>query len=200
MKYFFTLLALLFVVSVTGQQNKYISAAVVSTQTDYPFGKFAALIGRPLHPGIEFGYGKNINAKTNKEWFLELRLGYFFHRFVQHGIPVTVNFGYRHRVGNHFTFQASLGGGYMQSIPATGKFKLDDNGEYQRNKGAGRMQAVASFSLGAGYTIKPKAQIPYTVFSRYEQRLQFPFIKSYVPLLPYNSFHLGVQRPLHKKG
>jgi hypothetical protein len=111
MKNCFTVLVLFTAINVTAQQNKYISAAVVSTQTDYPFGKFTSLIGRPLHPGVEFGYGKNINPKTNKEWFLELRLGYFFHRFVQHGVPVTINFGYRHRVGDHFTLQSSLGAG-----------------------------------------------------------------------------------------
>jgi hypothetical protein len=200
MKAFFSLMLALAGINLAAQENRYASFAVVSTQTDYPFGKFAALAGKPRHPGIEFGYGKPLMSKTRSEWFIDLRLGYFFHRFVQHGIPLTMNFGYRHRFGDQFTLQTSLGAGYMHSVPATGKFRLNENGEYENNKGIGRAQAVASFSLGAGYILTPSAPKPITLFTRLEQRLQFPFIKSYVPLLPYNSLYLGVQQPLRKRG
>jgi hypothetical protein len=200
MKVFFLSITLFAGTVLTAQENKYASVALVSTQTDYPFGKFAALAGTPRHPGVEFGYGKSLHSTASKEWFIELRLSYFYHRYVQHGIPLTINFGYRHRFGDQFVLESSLGAGYLHSIPAAGKFKLDENGNYRNNKGLGRAQVAASFSLGAGYTVNPSAQKPFTLFTRYEQRIQFPFIKSYVPFLPYNSLYLGVQRPIKKRG
>ena len=198
MKAFFLSIPLFAGIAMSAQEARYASVALVSTQTDYLFGKFATLAGTPRHPGVEFGYGQSMHPTANKEWFIELRLSYFYHRFVQHGIPLTIHFGYRRRLGSRFTVQSSLGAGYLHSIPATGKFKMDENGEYQNNKGWGRAQAVASFSLGAGYMLKPSAKKPFTVFTRYEQRIQFPFIRSYVPLLPYNSLYLGIQRPIKK--
>jgi len=163
-----------------------------------PFGKFAGLFGEILHPGVEIGYGKIISPKQKHEWFSEWKASYFFHRFVQHGIPVTYNYGYRYKFNSKFSAETSLGGGYMHSIPATAKLKLNSQGEYENNKGVGRMQATASFSVGVSYLVNPKAQQPLRLFCSYQQRLQMPFVKSYVPLLPYNSFMIGLSRPIKK--
>ncbi|OSZ77788.1 hypothetical protein CAP36_15625 [Chitinophagaceae bacterium IBVUCB2] len=200
MKYVLTSIIIIFLtVQVTAQQKKYFSAAIFTTQNALPFGKFTGLFGGTFHPGFELGYGKVLRPKTKHEWFLELRLAYFFHRYVQHGIPLYLNFGYRYKINNRLSAETSLGAGYMHSIPATAKLKLNENGEYENNKGAGRMQATASYALGFSYILNPASLQPLRIFTTYQQRLQMPFVKSYVPLLPYNSFMIGLSQPLSKK-
>ncbi len=192
----FPMILLMTSFTVAGQRKEYVSAAVLSTQSDYPFGKFSKLVTQPLHPGFELGYGRNSGSKSKSEWFTELKLGYFYHRFVQHGIPLTLKFGYRYHFNSRFSLESSLGAGYLHSIPATSKFKLDENGEYENNKGLGRMQLIASLSLGMGYVFTPKVSKPLTGFILYQQSIQYSFVKSYVPLLPYNTLQIGVKLPL----
>lgn len=199
MKQLFIFLATVFItLAVKGQGNKYISIAGFTTQTALPFGKFSGLFKDVAHPGAEITYGKDISNKNKHSFFLELKVAYFFHRFVQHGIPVYLNFGYRHKISSRFSAETSIGAGYMHSIPATAKLKLNGNGEYKNNKGIGRMQAMATYGLGLGYTPHPSSPKPITFFSIYQQRLQMPFVKSYVPLLPYNSFMIGIKKSLTK--
>lgn len=192
-------IAILLTISAVAQQQKYFSAAVLTTQNAMPFGKFAGLLGGTIHPGVEFGYGKVLKPKNKHEWLVDLKLAYFFHRFVQHGMPLYLNFGYRYKIRKRFAAETSFGAGYLHSLPATEKLKLTDDGEYENNKGAGRMQATASYALGFSYILNPSAPQPLRIFMAYQQRLQMPFVKSYVPLLPYNSFMIGLSQPLNKK-
>jgi len=180
------------------QDKHYAGIAVLNTQNAMPFGKFAGLFTDQFHPGVEATYGKNISSANNHDLFLELKASYFFHRYVQHGTLVYVNFGYRYKINNKLSAETSIGAGYMHAIPATAKLKLNNEGEYENNKGLGRMQAIATYSLGFGYTPQPSIAKPLTFFINYQQRVQTPFVKSYVPLLPYNSFMIGVKRPIRK--
>lgn len=181
------------------KKEKIVSIAVTNSQTAFPFEKFSSLLLKDFHPGIEAGIGFNWKSKKKHDWFQEFKAGYFFHRFVQHGIPVTTNLGYRYKFSQKFSTEALLGGGYLHSIPATAKLKLDNNGEYQNNKGICRMQVIANFSVRLSYTIKKGGENPVRLFTQYQQQLQMPFVKSYVPLLPYNVFMIGVSRPLKSK-
>ncbi len=185
--------AVLFAVAVTAQRSSYIRLAGFTTQTAMPFAKFSGLFKEVLHPGVEIGVGKILRQKLKHDWFAEIRLAYFYHRFVQHGLPLYLTTGYRHTIYKGFAADASIGAGYMQAIPATAKFKLNSDGDYVKNTGAGRMQAIATFGIGLSY----KTAGAISVFANYQQRIQFPFVKSYVPLLPYNSFFIGISKPLH---
>ncbi len=197
MKQSFILFAIvLFATAVNGQQSRYISIAGFTTQTAMPFSKFSGLFKEVFHPGAEIGMGKNISQKNKHAWFAELKVAYFFHRFVQHGIPVYLNVGYRYKMCNHFSAQTSIGAGYMHSIPATAKFKLNGDGNYKNNKGVGRMQAMAIYSIGLGYNLPGSSSKPVTLFTSYQQLIQMPFVKSYVPSLPYNSFMIGMKKTI----
>lgn len=197
MKYLFVTLVLIFISGDSfSQKEKYISVAVYNTQNAMPFGKFAGMFSEILHPGVEFGYGKILSQKGSHEWFGDLKLSYFYHRFVQNGIPLYADIGYRHKIYKQLSAETSLGAGYMHSIPATGKFKLNSGGEYENNKGIGRAQTTANFAIGLNYAINNKKSRPIRIFTLYEIRVQFPFVRSYVPLLPYNSFMIGVNKPL----
>ena len=192
----FLLLAM--AISSTIQGQKYESLAIYNTQPAMPFAKFAGLISGPLHPGVEYGRGCILSSKKKHDWLFEVKAGYFSHRFVQHGIPVYANIGYRYKFNSRFSAETAIGAGGMQSIPATGKYKLNDNGEYENNKGVGRIQAIATYGIGGSYLLTPSAKKPIRVFLLYQQKLQFPFIRSYVPILPYNSFMIGMNRMISK--
>jgi len=175
-------------------QKRYVSLGAFTTQTVMPFGKFAGLFTDQFHPGIEAGYGINMSVKEKHDWFVDFKIACFYHRFVQTGIPLYANLGYRYKFSNRVNAETSLGAGYMHSVPATAKLKLHDDGVYVNDKGVGRMQAMATFGLGLGYTIDPSAKKPLSVFTTYQQRIQMPFVRSYVPFLPYNSFIIGVKK------
>jgi hypothetical protein len=180
-------------------KNKYLSLGVMNTQTDMPFGKFTGIFYKAFHPGIEVAYGRNFSIKENHDWYYDFRLAYFYHRFVQHGIPVYSNLGYRYKFNQRWSASGELGAGYLHSIPATAKLKLNAQGEYENDKGIGRMQANVCFAIGAGYQLHPSVAASWKIFFNYQQRLQMPFVKSYVPVLPYNNFLIGLSKQVMKK-
>jgi hypothetical protein len=165
----------------------------MNTASAYPFSKFTSLATKVQHPGIEVGYGFNWKTRNKHDWYQEIKAGYFYHRFVQHGIPFYTDFGYRYKFSKRWTSNIALGAGYLHSIPATTQFKLDENGAYEKKKSIGRIQAMAVANLGAGYTLQGK--LPLKIFTAYQQQIQMPFVKSYVPILPYNSLMVGVSMP-----
>jgi hypothetical protein len=179
--------------------RKFISVAVLNTQTDLPFSKFTGMFYKAFHPGIEFSYGKNFKVKPRHDWYYDFRLAYFYHRFVQHGIPVYSNMGYRYKFKSPFSLSAEAGAGYLHSIPATAKLRLNENGDYVNDKGIGRVQVNVCFGIGAGYLLRPSSPSSLKLFINYQQRLQLPFVRSYVPILPYNSFLIGLSKPVHRK-
>jgi hypothetical protein len=184
-------------ISLTASSQKtYFSLAAFTTQAAKPFGKFAGLFTDQFHPGIEAGYGIDMSAKEKHDWFAEFKIACFYHRFVQTGIPLYANLCYRYKFSNRFSAETSLGAGYMHSVPATAKLKLNDDGVYVNNKGVGRMQAIATVGLSFDYVIDPSSKKPLSVFTTYQQRVQMPFVKSYVPLLPYNSFMIGIKKSI----
>jgi linoleoyl-CoA desaturase len=196
MKQISVLVVALLISLAASSQKKYVSLAVFNTQAAMPFGKFFGMFTDQFHPGIEAGYGINVSVKEKHDWFTEFKIACFYHRFVQTGIPLYVSFGYRYKIAGRFSAETSLGIGYFHSVPATAKLKLNQDGVYVNNKGIGRMQAMATFGLGLGYTINPSAKKPVTAFTIYQQRIQMPFVKSYVPLLPYNSFMIGIKKSI----
>jgi hypothetical protein len=182
-----------------GQRPKEVSVALMNTNSAMPFNKFSGLITGVFHPGIELGYSFNWKTRKSHDWYQDLKLGYFYHRFVQHGIPLYTQLGYRYKFSETFHSDVALGAGYFHSIPATAKLKLQENGEYRNNKGVGRMQLMMTALVGTSYILNPSAAKPVRLFINYQQRLQTPFVKSYVPLLPYNSLMIGAAIPLTPK-
>jgi hypothetical protein len=177
---------------------QYLSAAFTNNHSAYPFSSFASLVTGEWHPGFEVGTGFNWKVKKRHDWYQEFRIGYFYHQFVQHGIPLYTSFGYRYKFGRHWQAQAGLGAGYLHSIPAHDRAKLNSNGEYELIKDAGRAQAMVVFNLGVGYNFALHTKHPWQAFLTYQQRIQTPYVKSYVPLFPYNSLMVGFKRSLHK--
>jgi hypothetical protein len=181
-----------------GQKHKpdHFSLAATTLHTDFPFGSFSNLFTKEFHPGLEIGTGFIWKSRAKHDWFQDFKLGYSYHRFVQHSITLYSEIGYRYKFLKTFNAEAALGAGYLHAISAEKVFVLQSDGTYKKKNSLGRPQAMASFSIGLSQKITASG---INVFLNYQQRLQFPFIKSYVPLLPENILKAGVRIPLTSK-
>jgi hypothetical protein len=197
MKQIIILGLVLFCSSVQAQNKHHLSFAVTNNASSYPFQYMAGYFENPLHPGFELGYGKTSGRKKHHEWFGELKLGYFYHQFVQHGIPIYFNGGYRYHFSHRFSMDAAIGAGYLHSIATTDVLKLED-GEYVNAKGIGRPQIMVAVTFGAGYNVKMNKTDSLRIFLQYQARAQLPFNDDYVPILPYNQIALGFSIPIKK--
>jgi hypothetical protein len=194
------LLCLLFLIvdRLSAQKSRSLSILLTNSQPANPFSKGIGLVKDGFHPGVEVGRSTTISQKKKHEYLFEFRAGYFYHRFVQHAIPVYVNLGYSYKVNKRFSVNAKLGAGYLHSIPATTRLTADENGTYHKVKGFGRPQAMANFELGMAYIISQSSHAPFTILLGVQQRLQMKFIRSYVPILPYNTIFFGVQHSISR--
>ena len=173
-----------------------ISITFSNSQPAMPFGKFSTLFTGNQHPGIEFSTGFNWKTKPKHDWTQTFNLGYSYHRWVQHSLVLYTETGYRYKLPAGFSIDGKLGLGYMRSIVATETFSdgMEDGKQYSKIT-SGRSQTVASLSFGVSKKINPPTGC--RVFLYYQQRIQTPFIHSYVPLLPYSIVKAGIGVPLN---
>ena len=188
----------LLLLSASAQHGLEWGLAITNNNSAFPFSKFAGLFQSPFHPGVELSYGFQWKSKPKHDCYQQVKLAYFYHRFVQHGIELYTNVGYRYKFSRVIYAETAFGVGYLHSIPATVQLKLDDKGEYENGKGIGRAQAMLVFNFGGGYVFNPTAKRSLSAFVTYQQRIQTPFVRSYVPLLPYNSLMVGCKITLKK--
>jgi hypothetical protein len=172
------------------------SIALTTLHTDFPFGSFSGLFIKEFHPGFETGTGFNWSTKKKHDWFQAFQFSYCYHRFVQHSIALYSEFGYRFKFSKGFFLVAKVGGGYLHAIPVGKIFKLQEDGTYRKKANLGRPQVMTSLSLALTQIVSKKG---VSAFLEYQQRLQLPFIKSYVPLLPSNIMMIGVNIPVKSK-
>lgn len=177
-------------------KTDHISIAFTTLHTTFPFGSFSALFTKEFHPGFEIATGFNWKARKKHDWFQTFDVGYSYHRFVQHSLVLYSEAGYRYKFLKTFSAAAKLGVGYLHAIPVGKIFELKDDGSYKKKTNLGRPQAMAGFSFCVSKKI---AVSGLAVFFEYQQRLQLPFIKSYVPLLPSNMLKVGIKIPVKSK-
>jgi len=171
------------------------SFAFTTLHTAYPFGSFSSLFYKEFHPGFEIGTGFNWITKEKHDWFQTFEFGYSYHRFIQHSIALYSEFGYRYKFLKTFSAEAKFGAGYLHAIPDSKIYVLKDDGVYQKKTNLGHPQAMVGFSLGINKKVSAAGIV---AFLEYKQRLQLPFINSYVPILPSNMLMIGVKVPFKK--
>jgi hypothetical protein len=182
-----------------GKQKKislqYVSLAFTNNHSAFPFSAFSQLVSGAWHPGFEMGTGFNWKERKKHDWYQDLKLGYFYHQFIQHGIPLYTNIGYRYKFSKHFNAQTGLGAGMLLSIPDHKRYKLNSEGNYEAHNKV-RLQGMFVFNVEAGYKFHLTKKHPLEAFLTYQQRIQTPYVQSFVPLLPYNSLMIGVKRAI----
>ena len=176
----------------TQTDQHYYSIAISNSHAAKPFSNFSSLIYKDFHPGLDVAYGL-FSSKGNHQWLAEASLSYFFHRWVQHTLALSINGGYRHTVAGSWGVETKIGAGYMAAF-STGKvFSVTDNGLKPHGNGF-RSQFTSSLGFGVDKKINARGNC---VFVQYTQRLQMPFVKQYVPVLPYNTLSAGIRVPVH---
>lgn len=162
--------------------------------TALPFVGAPQLFYTNYHPFTTVGVRLVWKEKGKHAWEQSFNLGYIYHRFVQHSIPLFTETIYRYDFNKSFSMRAHLGVGYLHSIPGTERFILNDQGEYEKISNLGRAQAGVKFSVSAAYALTQDLQLSVN----YGVLGQLPFVKSYVPLLPYNTIQLGIAKSISR--
>jgi hypothetical protein len=164
--------------------------SVSAAATQLPPGRVFSL---PLHPGVNAGVEFRYNHSPLNQFFQTVQAGYWRHRYVQSGVQVYTEVGYRRVIWRGLGTEIRLGGGYLHAIPANEVFRLDGT-QYAQQRQWGRPQAMAGAALALSYTLTDGPRAP-RIFLEDQFYLQFPFVKQYVPLLPNTVLRLGVALP-----
>ena len=90
------------------KKGKAISFALTNNHSAYPFSKLGSLFTKEYHPGFEAGYSFNWKTKPKHDWYQSFKAGYFYHRFVQHAIPLYTQLGYRYKLKTHWQFTSAF--------------------------------------------------------------------------------------------
>lgn len=196
---FLTCVLCLAFVNMHAKELKYIGVSVTNNVTALPFSGFPKLFHSQFHPGITLSTGFNWTEKPKHNLMQSFKLGYLHHRFIQKSIMLYSEFGYRHKTTEKLGLSVAVGGGYLHMIPGDEQLRMNADGDWEMIKLKSRPQALISISMGVDYQITENG---IRAFVRYQNMLQTPFVPGYVPLLPYNVFHLGATIPMKliKKG
>lgn len=196
-------------------KSKPFSFALINNATLLPPESLIAPFKGPLHPGValtyEFGWRETIrnpvfqNVNTyalggkrvfTGKWFQNIGLSWYNHKYVNHVFVLSTQAGYRQYI-KKFSIEGSLHVGFMQAMLYTEKFSRKD-GMWKTAYNPGRAYFIGGAGIGIGYD----AGFKYNTrrfFINYDFRLQTPFVKNYVPVLPNGIISLGIQFTLFRK-
>ena len=176
------------------QQHRPFSVALVANATSLPTRP--GEIFESIHPGLVVGTAFRYNKSPKNQLAQTLKIGYIYHQFVHHSVPLYSELEYKRMIGSRFSVSGAVGVGYVHLFSATEVFRRNDQGQYEKKPNWGRPQVMGSMALGVGYLLNPTAEKPLEIFTRYLFFIQAPFVREYVPLLPNTSLHLGLSYPL----
>lgn len=197
-------------------KTKPFSVSVFNNATLLPPASFTAVFNQPIHPGLaisyEFGWKETIKSPIFRnintfalggqkvytgKWFQNIGVSWFYHRYVNQAFILTTQAGYRRYI-KKFSAEISVHTGYMHVLLLTERAVKQTDGTWKSEKGMGKPQFVAGAGIGIGYDAGYHYNIR-RIFINYDFRIQTPFVKSYVPLLPNGLLSLGLQFTLFKK-
>jgi len=209
------LLKLPFTLTAQSWKSKPFSVSVLNNATLLPPASITAPFNQPLHPGLavgyEFGWKETIRnpmfQSTNTftlggkevytgKIFQDISLAYYYHQYVNHAFALTSHFGYRKYI-RKFTAEISLHAGYLHSQLLTDRLIRKD-GMWVKGFNPSRSYFVAGAGIGIGYDAGYRFNVR-RFFVNYDFRLQMPFVKNYVPVLPNGIISAGMQFTLFKK-
>lgn len=168
-----------------------ISIALTNNATQLPGSGTLGVLHTPVHPGITIGTYKIWSAKAKHAWLQSLKLGYFYHHYSQHAISLYSEIAWSYSLAKNFGTNICAGAGYLHAIKDVQVFELSENGSYEKKKSIGSAQFAAGLQLGLFYRINRENKTPVSLFADYRFWVQAPFVKEYVPVLPYSTFQLG---------
>lgn len=158
----------------SGTISQFIHHDKIALKIDY-FGELA------LHPGLTFGFDRNLLDKEYIAIHWDMDMGGFWHRWNNTSFMVKSTIGSRFYAGEAFA-DINAGIGYMHSFAAGTIYQRGQNGEAEKanNKGTSHFIPNASFLLGYDAT---RNERPYTVHFGPEVYIQSSFNHIYLPHL-----------------
>ena len=180
-------------------QKTSIGIRLSNNVTGLPVSTYPALFYSNFHPGIDLSLKHRINESEKHQWSLSGNVGLFYHRFIQTGIKIYPSLDYALAFNSKWKLNASLDLGYLLAFNNVAVLELQEGGDYEaRTSLKARSQFMVGWRIGASYT--PSGKGDGTCYSlAFGTFLQGPYVSGYVPLLPYNSFTVGMERPLNLK-
>lgn len=175
-----------------------LTASVFNIGSTLPGGGDLFITSTPVHPGVSVGAELIWRDKGHHRWLQTARLGYFYHQYSEYAVQLYTEFGYRLHFGQaqRFALETRIGAGYLHAVPDLQQFEINDKGIYEKKGGMGRPQGMFGIALGPQYTFDIAKGVPLRVFLDYQFFVQTPFVKKYVPVLPYTALHLGIGLPV----
>lgn len=193
MKKTLLLIFLIFPAMMTGQPWKAnpVSVSVFNNATMLPPASFTAIFNQPIHPGITAAYEFGWKEVSKHKWFQNTGVSYMYHRYAYQAILLNTQAGYRWMPGA-FSLETYLDAGYMVAFYLTDRCIQQEDGTYIAKKGAGKPQFTFGAGFGLGYNLGKEERIR-RIFLAYDVRMQMPFVKSYVTMLPNGALRIGFQ-------
>jgi hypothetical protein len=171
--------------------------SVFNNATMLPPASFIATFTQPIHIGLTASYEFGWKEAPKHKWFQNAAISYMYHRYVYQAIILESRAGYRWKIRN-FSVEGYLQAGFMHAFYLTDRAVLQPDGTYLAKKGYGKPQFLVGAGIGLGYNLGDDKRVR-RIFLDYDIiRLQMPFVKSYVPLLPNGTLGLGFQFNLVK--
>jgi hypothetical protein len=180
------------------ERKRPVTFSIFNNGTSLPGAGFLGVFSKTIHPGFSIGTYHIYHAGEKHELFQTFKFGFFYHRFVQYGIQLYSEAGYRYLFKCGWYAEGMLGAGYIHSIPDVQIFILKD-GKYVKKKNFGKPEMMIPVSLAVGYDLEKKCNTPLRIFLQYQLWMQTPFVNKYVPLLPNTALHLGVRYLFNRK-
>jgi hypothetical protein len=172
--------------------NNY-SFSLLNNAVSMPFSGRAGIVHAPLHPGFQAGAGFILREKHKFEWTQQVYAGYMYQRVIHHLINMYSENQANWKLYKNFWGGAGLGAGYVHLINTKDNkvYKLNSDGEYERTRRWGQPKFMGSFSMAFSYRFATQ-KATFSPFLKYQFWMLAPFVKSYVPLLPNATLHIGV--------
>jgi len=172
-------------------KTKPLAISVFNNATMLPPASLTATFNQPIHPGLTAAYEFGWKETDKHKWFQNAGISYMYHRYVYQAILLNSQAGYRWKISN-FSVEGYLQAGYMHAFLLTDRAVLQSDGTYIAKKGFGKPQFIAGAGIGFGYNFGHDLR-QRRIFLNYDIRMQMPFVKSYVTLLPNGALSLGMQ-------
>jgi outer membrane receptor protein involved in Fe transport len=172
--------------------KKPLTLSLFNTGSQLPGSGVLGVFTLPVHPGICVGTEFSYNQSKTNQWFQTAKVGAFYHQLAQTAIQLYTEAGYRRVFSEKFSGEFRLGGGYLHAIPATEVFEQTESGTWEKSNSLGRPMGTFTTSLGVNYHLNKDIRLTLG----YQFSMQLPFVREYVPLLPYTAIHAGVAFPL----
>jgi len=173
------------------QRSHLISVCLFNNSTKLPPASLTAAFKTPIHLGVSAAYEFGWKETAKQKWFQNAGISYWYHQFVNQVILLNSQAGYRWKIKD-FSVEANIQVGYMHAFYLTERFVQNPDGTYMAKKGGGKSQFISGAGIGLGYDLGKDTHIRRIILN-YDFRMQLPFVRGYVPLLPNGALGIGFQ-------